>query len=83
MPTKTQTVSNEPVEVQKPNRVIVFLMILLLLMSIIAIIALLVTINPQEQIIRNLFVDVNGDGRVDYIKNAIVIFNSESVKNFP
>lgn len=83
MPAKPTMQSDRVAQPQRPNKVIAILIILALLISAISTIALLVTINPQEEMIRNLFVDINGDGRVDYIKNAIVIFNDESVKNFP
>lgn len=83
MPAKTQTVFNEIAEPQKPNRILAILIVFALLALVVSTIALLITINPQEEVIRNLFVDVNGDGRIDYIKSGIVIFNNESVKNFP
>ena len=40
-------------------------------------------LTPQVTKVTNLFVDINGDGLVDFIQSAKVIINTGSNINFP
>ena len=57
--------------------------ILSILLVVITILFCVILFSQPESIqISNVFVDINGDGRLDYIKSAEVIMNTDDTANF-
>lgn len=87
MPRSQSTINNgldtsSKIKKEKAWRINVIIFIVLITFIILGIILFTEVYTPPVKL-ENVFIDMNGDGKLDFVKSAKVILNTGSELNFP